>query len=388
MKPVRFFFYASIPVFLLFGMYTGLILFYAVFFTQLLLLAVVVFIDIWTVKSFRYVQMLEHESAVKGSETTLYIKIMNEKPVPMSLMEIAVEVVSVREQVKLVFSLAPFTEKEFTIPVTMPYRGSYEVGMTVMRITDIFGLMTLRFDMRKQAYYRMSPLLIYPKAEPLEHIAARVWDTKLFGATYLRQSEHGDSVSGMRSYRPGDPLKRVHWKNSAKHRELYVKQYEIPMRKQALILLDSDTKGLTGEDALFYADTMCQCAASIALYNLSRGRGIHAAAPGITDTINEVRTETDFNPVHKWLAQLRYNREDKLLQTLKTLTSEGAEAYSLFVLTRRPSQAVLSRLLMLSDSLESVCLILIDDEKLQNDTLHILHVNTGDDVVLSLGNFA
>ncbi|NLO47993.1 MAG: DUF58 domain-containing protein [Clostridiales bacterium] len=388
MKLLRFFYYAAMPIMFLFGMYTGLILFYVIFFTQLLLLVVVVFIDIWTVKTFRYTQKLGQESAVKGGETTLYIKIMNEKPIPLSLMEISVDVVSVCENIKLTFSLAPFSEKEFEIPVSMPYRGNYLVGMTVMRITDIFGLMTLRFDMRKQTYYRMVRLLVYPKAESLDNIAARIWDTKLFGSFYLKQAEQGDSVSGMRSYRPGDPLKRVHWKNSAKHGELYVKQYEVAMRKEALIILDSGTKGLEGEDALFYADTMCQCAASIALYNLSRGRRIHAAAPSVAQTIAECRSDTDFDPIHKWLALLNYNHEDRLLPVLETLTEKTDDSYSLFILTRRPSEDLIRKLLSLQEIMESVTLILVDDEITQNDTLHILHVNTGDDLVLRLGNFA
>ncbi len=281
-------------------------------------------------KTFRYVQKLGRESAVKGSETTLYIKIMNEKPIPMSLMEISVDVVSVRENVKLSFSLAPFSEKDFEIPVTMPYRGSYQVGMTVMRITDIFGLMTLRFDMRRQTFYRMAQLLVYPKAEPLNHIAARIWDTKLFGSSFLRQAEEGDSVSGMRSYRPGDSLKRVHWKNSIRHGELYVKQYEVATRKEALILLDSGTKDLEGEDALFYADTMCQCAASIALYNLNKGRRVRAAAPSVGGSITECGSETDFEPIHKWLALLNYNREDRLLPVLEALTDKAGDSPTLF----------------------------------------------------------
>jgi uncharacterized protein (DUF58 family) len=388
MKLLRFFFYAIIPASLLAGMYTGLILFYIIFFTQLLLLVAVVFIDIWTVKTFRYVQKLGRESAVKGSETTLYIKIMNEKPIPMSLMEISVDVVSVRENVKLSFSLAPFSEKDFEIPVTMPYRGSYQVGMTVMRITDIFGLMTLRFDMRRQTFYRMAQLLVYPKAEPLNHIAARIWDTKLFGSSFLRQAEEGDSVSGMRSYRPGDSLKRVHWKNSIRHGELYVKQYEVATRKEALILLDSGTKDLEGEDALFYADTMCQCAASIALYNLNKGRRVRAAAPSVGGSITECGSETDFEPIHKWLALLNYNREDRLLPVLEALTDKAGDSHSLFILTRQPSEELFMKLLSLQEFMESVTLILIDDEKTQNDMLHILHVNTGDDLMLSLGNFA
>lgn len=387
MRPVRIFYYGLMPVWLLCGLYTGLTFFYTVLFMQLLLLVFVFFIDLWTIKTFRYSQKLDRSALIKGTDTKLRIRISNEKPIPMSLMEIVVDVVSMREDIKLVFSLAPFAERSFEIPITTPYRGCFDVGMTEMKITDIFGLMTLRFDMRKQPFYRMVPLLVYPKAEPLDRVAARMWDTKLFGASYLRQAENGDSISGMRSYRPGDPLRQVHWKNSIKHGDLFIKQYDTPLRERTLIFLDSCTRGLEGENAAYYADTMCQCAASVSLYSLKRGRNTRVAAVGNGGAIAECHSDYKFAPIHEWLAKLSYGTEDGLEHGLEMLTGRGSESSSLFVLTRRPSQQLITKLIELQGFVESVTLILVDDKKTLNESLHTLYVNTGDDVVLSLGNF-
>lgn len=388
MKLTRFFYYGLMPVVLFFGLYTGLTVFYTVLFMQILLLCAVFFIDLWTVKTFRYAQKLELEAITAGSSTLLKIKIANEKPLPMSLMEIDVDVVSMREDKKLVFSLAPFSEKSFEIAVPAPYRGIYEVGMTVIKLTDIFGLMTLSFDMRKQSFYKMARLLVYPKAEEPGAVTARVWDAKLFGTSYLKQTEQGDSISGMRSYRPGDSPKRIHWKNSVKHAELYVKQYDISLREKSLIILDSCTRDLEGEDAAYYADTMCQCAASISLYSLKRGRSTGVAAAAPISGITQCESSLDFAPIHTWLAKLEYFAEDRLVRTLEILTAGEKETSSLFVLTRHPTKQLAAILKELQIYMQSVTLILIDDEeKAQNESLHTLYINTGDNVPLGLGSF-
>jgi uncharacterized protein (DUF58 family) len=336
MKPIRFLYYTGMVVLLFLGLTTGFSIFYTALMTQILLLLAVYLIDLWTVFTFCYAQKLREESAVTGSQTILHITIHNEKPIPISLMEVKVNVVAYHENVSLAFSLAPFDRKDFSIPVHMPYRGCYEVGMTVIRITDLFGLMTLRFDMRRFSFYKMAQLLVYPKAAPPNSVMSKAWDAKQFGAAFLKQAEQGDSTAGIRCYMPGDPLRRIHWKNSVKHGTLLIKQYDVDMRETSLILLDSCTKDLTGEDTCYYADTMCACAASIALYSLSRGRSTTVAAYSREHIVSRCESDRDFAPIYAWLARLRYEPEDKLEEMLTQLTRKPEDCASLYVLTSAP----------------------------------------------------
>lgn len=46
----------------------------------------------------------------------------------------------------------------------------------------------------------------------------------------------GDQVYGLRNYRPGDPLKTIAWRTSARHDELYTRQMEVP--QEATCVLD------------------------------------------------------------------------------------------------------------------------------------------------------
>jgi uncharacterized protein (DUF58 family) len=52
------------------------------------------------------------------------------------------------------------------------------------------------------------------------------------------QSGHGDELRGTRPYAPGDDLRHVHWKSSARFGELVVKEFEQTGRQASLIVWD------------------------------------------------------------------------------------------------------------------------------------------------------
>lgn len=49
---------------------------------------------------------------------------------------------------------------------------------------------------------------------------------------------NSDEFMGLRHYRPGDPLKNVHWKSFAKTRELVIKEFEDEFFKHHVLILD------------------------------------------------------------------------------------------------------------------------------------------------------
>ena len=53
-----------------------------------------------------------------------------------------------------------------------------------------------------------------------------------------RATEDISSPSDIRSYAPGDPMKKIHWKLSLRKQELLVRRFEEPAQPEALILMD------------------------------------------------------------------------------------------------------------------------------------------------------
>lgn len=383
MKALRILYYLLMPVFLVAGLYTGMRLWFILLLAQILLVLFIFALNQWTVRTFAYTQSLDVTEAVKGSETALHLSIRNEKPFPLSMMKVDVEMAAPSENTQVSFSLLPFTGKEFDFKVAMPYRGVYPIGITTMRITDIFGLLPMGFDMRKLKYYRQPELTVYPRAETPDSLYADMADEKLFGERYLHASESGSSISGARAYRPGDPLKQIHWKKSAQHGELFVKQYEQPARENVAVFIDNCAHGEAGEAALAAADTVCEAAACITLHCLTRNRSALLRALGDTKGVRqgeEAPDMADFEKVRRWLALLPF--EDKAPGPLPLEDCRGGSA--LIVITSACSEALEASIAEAAPFFSAVTLVLVGDGHADTGLTPTLRLPVGCDVAAEL----
>jgi uncharacterized protein (DUF58 family) len=84
----------------------------------------------------------------------------------------------------------------------------------------------------------------------------------------------GTEMFGVREYRPGDPLRRIHWRSSARHGELVVREYEPPGVQTLGIFCDPAPA--TGE----VADQIARLAASEAWDCIREGGRVVLWAPG------------------------------------------------------------------------------------------------------------
>ncbi len=383
MKALRILYYLLMPVFLVAGLYTGMRLWFILLLAQILLVLFIFALNQWTLRTFAYTQSLDVAEAVKGSETALHLSIRNEKPFPLSMMKVDVEMAAPSENTQVSFSLLPFTGKEFDFKVAMPYRGVYPIGITTMRITDIFGLLPMGFDMRKLKYYRQPELTVYPRAETPDSLYADMADEKLFGERYLHASESGSSISGARAYRPGDPLKQIHWKKSAQHGELFVKQYEQPARENVAVFIDNCAHGEAGEAALAAADTVCEAAACITLHCLARNRSALLRALGDTKGVRqgeEAPDMADFEKVRRWLALLPF--EDKAPGPLPLEDCRGGSA--LIVITSACSEALEASIAEAAPFFSAVTLVLVGDGHADTGLTPTLRLPVGCDVAAEL----
>ena len=266
----------------------------------------------------------------------------------------------------------------------MPYRGVYPVGITTMHITDVFGLLPMRFDMRKLHFYRQPELIVCPRAEVPSSQYAEVADEKLFGERYLLSAESGSSITSARAYRPGDPLKQIHWKKSAAHGELFVKQYEQPIRENVTLFIDNCAHGAAGEEALARADTVCEAAACITLHCLSRNRSAFLRALCDTKGVHEgeeALDEGDFEPVRRWLAQIPFG--DRAAEgALPVESVEGGS--SLVLITAAYSEELAAQVAAASSYFSAVTLVLVGEGHQETGLLPAVYLPVGCDVAAEL----
>jgi uncharacterized protein (DUF58 family) len=125
--------------------------------------------------------------------------------------------------------------RRFQASTYLIYRGTYNLGPTLITSGDPLGLFTFakRFD------YQNS-LLVLPYTIKLK----RFFGSTGMGSGGLISRKKGSDnfppqVSGIREYVPGDPLSHIHWASTAKKDRWMVREFELDPKPQVWILLDS-----------------------------------------------------------------------------------------------------------------------------------------------------
>ena len=175
-------------------------------------------------------------------------------------------------------SLLPVAEPEFTLSfaqqsasshvsrgeaILIPFRaghvGCFEVKLESIRISDMFGL----FSWSKRNVQAQT-VLVYPRPFPIDKPEYCTGDEG--SAALNRTQEDYTSPEDVRPFRPGDPMKRVHWKLYRPTRELVVRKFETPAPPDTLIILDcAEIESTESEDkAASIRDTLCETAVAVA----------------------------------------------------------------------------------------------------------------------------
>jgi uncharacterized protein (DUF58 family) len=123
---------------------------------------------------------------------------------------------------------------EFELPCRT--RGVYQLGPIELTSGDPFGLLVRRLLVSEQR-----SVLVYPKILPLRQLGFSL--SAGFGVRQRRRAlqEDPSRVAGVRAYRPGDPLRRIHWKATARQQELQVRVLEPAVAPVLMLVLAADT---------------------------------------------------------------------------------------------------------------------------------------------------
>ena len=147
---------------------------------------------------------------------------------------------------------------ELVMDIPARHIGALQAGVTWAEATDALGLFRLRCGAA------LRPLLVLPRSfevEPLRFLTGEEGR-----ALPNRSTEDLSSPEDTRAYRSGDALKRIHWKLSARRRELIVRRFETPAPPDTLVLLDctAPAGAEQDEDRLRLRDALCETALSVA----------------------------------------------------------------------------------------------------------------------------
>jgi len=147
---------------------------------------------------------------------------------------------------KLLFAIPPHGNQQFQMTVTMTDLGQVVFTCKKFIITDLLGIFELHTDCPTEG-----SLFVLP--QPDGFVKEDIPDV-CFGAAELSESTRKGSdyseVSDIRTYRPGDRPRDIHWKLSAKQPELMVKERISLSGSEHILLLELPNKRERAEKLL------------------------------------------------------------------------------------------------------------------------------------------
>ena len=209
---------------------------------------------VWEKYALRRVEYSRHLSANRaffGDEVRLELSVANRKPLPLPWLSIAEELDESltlssattqasyrpgRVVLSYVMPLGWYRKVTRAYTVQCNKRGYFSFGPAKIQSGDYF-----RFRVQEMENEDPCHLVVYPKIVPLEQLGIPSRDP--FGDLRLRRHLFQDPVrvASIREYAYGDPMRRIHWKATARTGQLQTKVFEHTTSPDLAVFLDVRT---------------------------------------------------------------------------------------------------------------------------------------------------
>ena len=206
---------------------------------------------------------LPADRVLRGEKADGIICISRRGLMPVYPLEITVQC----GDASLYLTAQPHMRRSQEIFLSLPtqHTGMFETGIQEYIFYDLFGLFRARVRCKKEK----AQFLVLPRPFDVEKL--RFLSNDDGRSLQNRTTEDLSSPEDVRAYRLGDSLKRVHWKLSARKRELIVRRFETPAPPDTLVLLDCSqpcTAQESSDDRLTLRDALCETALSVVAMQL------------------------------------------------------------------------------------------------------------------------
>lgn len=274
---------------------------------------------------------MEPNRAAPGEPVLVQLTLVNQSLLPTGSLMLEDSLPSpLRHRARFTLdSLRGHEQRSLAYRLPLTGRGHYTIGPLRMRLTDPFGLVE-----RTRSFRSTSSVVVLPAVDPLSQSQLPgAWDSSYQAGSHSVGSLGADDAS-IREYRYGDDLRKVHWRSTARHGTMMVRQEERPWHARTVLLLDTrgaahrrapgpDTEHLdSGADPreLDSFEWAVSATASICLLLRSKGRQVDVVAGALPTSVGNPETLLDR------LADLSATTEADLRSAIEVTDSLGRDS--------------------------------------------------------------
>jgi len=193
---------------------------------------------------------------------------------------------------------------------TCDRRGLYIFPSLRLRSTGPFGFFSARRTLDVP-----SETLIYPYYHPLERL--RLLETRELAERQTMRVGIGTQVVGTREYRPGDSLRQVHWRSTARIGKLVVKEFAEEDQPSLTVVLDLESSSSVGHGKYSTFETAIRIAASLGYYATNHDVPFRLA--GASPKWQAPASPLSWWAVLNYLAKVKNDGQESLAKILESL---------------------------------------------------------------------
>lgn len=237
-----------------------------------------------------YERIMSENRAFENEVISLTLRLRNEKVLPVPWLSVLDSVpegtligetqASVSETPGYVYlertaGLGGYERIDWPLQLRAPGRGYYRLGPARWRTGDIFG-----FYPTERETTQVDPIIVYPRLYALPKLSLPAG--RPFGGFkgHERIFEDPGRIAGMRDYQPGDPMRRIDWKASARRQSLQSRIYEPSASMHLLIALNVHTTATTFGFVTDSLERLLSVTASVAYVSFEDGYALGLIANG------------------------------------------------------------------------------------------------------------
>lgn len=319
------------------------------------LLGVLIFSFLWAHLSLRWLELQRDVSSERSQVGQYFEEVLtlrNRSFLPKLWLEVSDSSDLPGHRINCVQSLRPFGRVRWKARTFCELRGRYRLGPITITAGDPFGLFHFRRQLPAHRF-----LTVYPAAFEINEFNGL--NGSLPGGNNVSRPTHHitPNINGLRDYRPGDSLNRIHWASTARQNRLIVKEFEFDPAADVQILLDMNVashwivehgrKGVsegvpaaqsnrrTNDSTEEYS---VATAATLAKYFLQTGRNVGLVAWG---------------QHHELIASDRGDRQlNKVFEALAVIRAQGTTDFGQLIAAELPRFRSSDTLVLITSSLD------------------------------------
>jgi len=230
-----------------------------------------------------------------------------------------------------VISILPRERLKLTYTLNGRRRGYYQIGPLVVQGGDLMGTATYEYRYKDGESDNSEFVIVYPKIVALRELGLP--SQSPFGTLPSRERifEDPTRIQGIRDYQPGDSLRRMDWKSSARMGALQVRRYEPAIALETATFLNLDAGDYRQPERHHATELGITTAASVAAHLVEKRQAVGLITNGY-DPLAEDSLAGSFLPLRKGRPHLMHVLD--LLARVE-VAPEGEAVPFLDLLTRK-----------------------------------------------------